>query len=75
MVVFSFLRTHTRTNDNPQPNAHDTTQQVIKARLQQRETGQQRWRYAGTWDCISKVGWFGGEVEWSGLLFLKKKFC
>jgi len=28
---------------------------VIKARLQQRETGQARWRYEGMWDCIVKV--------------------
>jgi uncharacterized membrane protein YgcG len=38
--------THTPTNPN---------KQVIKARLQQRETGQSRWRYSGTWDCILKV--------------------
>lgn len=29
--------------------------QVIKARLQQRDTGQARWQYRGTFDCIRKV--------------------
>ena len=36
--------------------------QVIKARLQQRETGMARWRYRGTWDCILKIWRFEGLV-------------
>ncbi|KAM3573457.1 hypothetical protein VYU27_004565 [Nannochloropsis oceanica] len=36
--------------------------QVIKARLQQRETGASRWRYTGTWDCIVKIWQFEGAL-------------
>ncbi len=36
--------------------------QVIKARLQQRETGAARWRYTGTWDCVLKIWRFEGLV-------------